>query len=103
MEFNNQVGLPTSLADLGMIAPSAEEIAEIARLTSIGPKGGRIIVAASPEQIAAAIDRVEALEPVLQPAEYPPSTGRMMPVTHQARGDQRKAPPKIERASGRES
>src|SRR3546814_13773999 len=45
MEFNSQVGVPTSLADLGMIAPSAEEIAEIARLTSTGPTGCPIIIA----------------------------------------------------------
>ncbi|RYY25859.1 MAG: iron-containing alcohol dehydrogenase [Sphingomonadales bacterium] len=59
--FNNSVGLPASLAELGMEAPVADEISEIARLTAIGPKGGRIIVAASAEEIAAAIKRIEAL------------------------------------------
>lgn len=59
--FNRSVGLPASLADLGMHAPTPEEIAEIARLTTVGPKGGRIIVAVPPEEIATAIRRVEAL------------------------------------------
>ena len=59
--FNRSVGLPATLADLGMADPSHDEIAEIARLTAIGPKGGRIIVAAAPEAIADAISRVEAL------------------------------------------
>ncbi|PKP90993.1 MAG: hypothetical protein CVT77_13450 [Alphaproteobacteria bacterium HGW-Alphaproteobacteria-16] len=59
--FNRSVGLPASLAELGMDSPTIDEIAEIARLTTIGPKGGRIIVAEPPEGIAAAIARVEAL------------------------------------------
>jgi len=59
--FFRQVGLPASLADLGMNEPTPDEIGEIARLTAMGPKGGRIIVAASPHSIAAAIARVEQL------------------------------------------
>ena len=61
MDFNASVGLPISLAQLGMDDATAGDIAEIARLTAIGPTGGRIIVAASPDRIAAAITRVEAL------------------------------------------
>lgn len=61
MRFSHSVGLPVALAELGMAAPQAEEIAEIARLTALGPKGGRITVAVAPEAIAAAIGRVEAL------------------------------------------
>ncbi len=59
--FNRSVGLPVSLRDMGMDAPEEAEIAEIVRLTAIGPKGGRIIVAAAPDAIAAAIMRVEKL------------------------------------------
>jgi len=59
--FNRSVGLPVSLGELGMTSPTKAEIAEIARLTTIGPKGGRIIVDASTEAIAAAITRVETL------------------------------------------
>jgi glycerol dehydrogenase len=59
--FNRSVGLPASLGELGMDAPSADEIAEIARLTTIGPKGGRIVIAVSPDEIAAGIARVEGL------------------------------------------
>lgn len=61
IEFNRSVGLPASLVELGMASPTAQEIAEIARLTTVGPKGGRIIVAAPPESIAEAITRVESL------------------------------------------
>jgi glycerol dehydrogenase len=68
--FLRQVGLPASLADLGMNSPRDDEIAEIARLTTIGPKGGRIIVAAPPETIAAAIRRIEQFaETKVQAAE----------------------------------
>lgn len=59
--FSRSVGLPTSLTELGMADPLAAEIAEIARLTTVGPKGGRIVVAVSTEVIAAAIARVESL------------------------------------------
>lgn len=61
MDWCRSVGLPVSLGDMGMPEPTAEEIAEIARLTSVGPVGGRIIVAAAPERIAEAIVRVEGL------------------------------------------
>lgn len=70
MGFNRAVGLPGSLADLGMDAPTPDEIAEIAWLTGVGPKGGRIIVAATLLDIAAAISRVETLTvPALQTTE----------------------------------
>jgi glycerol dehydrogenase len=59
--FNRSVGLPVSLGDLGMDAPSDAEIAEIGRLTYAGPAGGRIVVDVSPEAIADAIRKVEAL------------------------------------------
>lgn len=61
MGFNRSVGLPASLVELGMASPTVSEIEEIARLTTIGPKGGRIVVAKSPEIITAAIARVETL------------------------------------------
>lgn len=61
MGFNRQVGLPASLADLGMADVTDREIADIAHLTTQGPKGGRIIVAATPGIIAQAIIRVETL------------------------------------------
>ena len=61
IDFNRSVGLPASLGDLSMESPTADEIAEIGRLTAIGPEGGRIIVAEPPEAIAAAIARVEQL------------------------------------------
>jgi len=59
--FLRAVGLPASLGELGMAEVTDAEIAEIARLTTIGPKNGMIEVRATPEQIAAAIRRVEAL------------------------------------------
>lgn len=59
--FCSEVGLPVSLSQLGMENPESDEIAEIARLTTIGPKGGRIIVAAEQSQIADAIVRIEAM------------------------------------------
>jgi len=59
--FLRDVGLPTSLGELGMADPTDAEIAEIARLTTIGPVGGMIEVRAAPEQIAAAIRRIEAM------------------------------------------
>jgi glycerol dehydrogenase len=59
--FYRQVGLPCRLADLGMAAAQAAEIAEIARLTTLGPRGGRIVVAATPDHIAAGIERIERL------------------------------------------
>jgi len=61
MGWCRSVGLPASLVELGMESPTEADVAEIARLTAIGPKGGRIIVAAPPEAIAAAILRVERL------------------------------------------
>lgn len=59
--FNRSVGLPASLRELGMDSPTSDEIAEISRLTTVGPKGGRIVITVSPEQIGAAIARVEEL------------------------------------------
>lgn len=59
--FNRSVGLPASLVEMGMTAPGIDDVAEIARLTALGPKGGRIIVTESPAAIATAILRVEAL------------------------------------------
>lgn len=61
MDWCRGVGLPVSLGDMGMSAPTPGEIADIARLTTIGPVGGRIIVAAEPARIASAIERVEGL------------------------------------------
>jgi glycerol dehydrogenase len=61
MGFYRQVELPVRLAELGLSDPSETEIAEIARLTGIGPAGGRIQVLKSADEIVAAIRRVEAL------------------------------------------
>ena len=68
MDFARAVGLPVSLEALGMTDPTDAEIVEIARATGIGPAGGRIVVAASTEEIAAAIRRVQGLAGA-QPAE----------------------------------
>lgn len=59
--FFREVGLPRSLAEIGMPDPTNDEIVEIARLTLLGPAGGRIIVSASEQDIVAAITRIEAL------------------------------------------
>lgn len=59
--FNRSVGLPASLRELGMDSPTSDEIAGIARLTTIGPKGGRIVITVSSEAIGAAIARIEEL------------------------------------------
>ena len=61
MDFYGQVELPVGLAELGLPDPSEAEIAEIARLTGIGPAGGRIQVLRSADEIVEAIRRVEAL------------------------------------------
>ena len=61
MEFNRSVGHPASIVDKGMDDATETEIAEIARLTTIGPKGGRIVVAVDQARIVAAIKRVEAM------------------------------------------
>lgn len=61
MGFYRQIGLPSRLAELGMNEPQPEEVVEIARLTTVGPAGGRILVLVEPERIAAAIERVERL------------------------------------------
>lgn len=59
--FLVDVGLPTTLAALGMDDATAVEIDEIAHLTTIGPAGGIINVSANEREIAAAIRRIEAL------------------------------------------
>ncbi len=61
MTFLRQVQLPVRLADLGMNDPSEAEIAEIGRLTGLGPAGGKIQVLKSAAEIAHAIRRIEAL------------------------------------------
>ena len=61
IDWCRSVGLPVSLGDLNMDSPTTVEIAEIARLTTIGPAGGRIVVAVEPARIADAIMRVEQL------------------------------------------
>jgi glycerol dehydrogenase len=61
MDWNRSVGLPVCLQDMGLTDPTPAEIAEIARRTTIGPVGGRIIVAVEPARIAEAIVRVEGL------------------------------------------
>jgi len=61
MGFYGEVELPVRLAELGMPDPTGAEIAEIARLTGMGPAGGRIQVLKSAGEIAGAIKRVEAL------------------------------------------
>lgn len=61
IDWSRSVGLPVSLGDMGMTSPTAEEIGEIARLTTVGPVGGRIIVAVESARIAEAIMRVERL------------------------------------------
>ena len=61
MVWCEAVGLPTRLEDMGMTAPTRDEIAEIARLTTVGPKGGKIVVAKSIDDIESAILRVEGM------------------------------------------
>lgn len=57
--FYRQIGLPLSLANLGMTAPQPADIAAIAAFTTAAPKGAYLIVSASPEQIIAGIEQVE--------------------------------------------
>lgn len=68
MDWCAAVGLPTRLADMGMIDPTREEIAEIARLTTIGPKGGRIKVLKDVAEIESAIQRIEGMQAIAEPA-----------------------------------
>jgi glycerol dehydrogenase len=70
MRFYRQVGLPSSLPELGMDAPQADDIAELGRLTTVGPQGGRILIRVEAHRIATAIERVERLaEHTVQAAE----------------------------------
>lgn len=69
MDFSDSVGLPISLKGLGMANATSDEISEIARLTAMGPQGGKIIVAASPQVISEAITRIERLSSARQLTE----------------------------------
>ncbi|UOY02611.1 glycerol dehydrogenase [Blastococcus sp. PRF04-17] len=55
------VGLPTGLAQLGMPAPTAEEVRDIARITMTAPHLANLTVPATEELVAGAILAVEAL------------------------------------------
>ena len=61
MDFLRAIGLPTTLAGLGMDGPTAAEIDEIARWTMTAPHLANLGVPVGPASIAAAIGRCEAL------------------------------------------
>ena len=58
--FLQTIGLPTNLDDLGMHAPTAGEIQEIARLTMTAPHLANLAQPVSETEIVAAISRVQA-------------------------------------------
>jgi glycerol dehydrogenase len=58
-EFYREIGLPRSLQDLGLAAPTRADIQAIARYTATAPKGAYLIVSASAEEIIAGIEVVE--------------------------------------------
>ena len=59
--FYRRIGLPTRLADLGMTAPTADEIMEIARWTMTAPHLSNFATPIDQEAVSAAILRAEAI------------------------------------------
>lgn len=59
--FHREVGLPVSLAGLGMPGASGAEVAEIARLTMTAPHLANLRVPVDAGAVAAAVHRVERL------------------------------------------
>jgi glycerol dehydrogenase len=57
--FYRAIGLPLSLADLGLAMPRHADIAAIAAFTTAAPKGAYLVVSASTDQIIAGIEQVE--------------------------------------------
>jgi glycerol dehydrogenase len=57
--FYREIGLPCSLANLGLSNVTQEQIEAIATYTTAAPKGAYLIVSASKEQIVAGIAKVE--------------------------------------------
>lgn len=62
--FLAEVGLPATLRELGLVGPSADELADIARLTLAAPHLANLAVPADAEALLRAIDRVERLSRV---------------------------------------
>jgi glycerol dehydrogenase len=61
--FLAEVGLPATLHELGLVAPSTEELAEIVRLTLAAPHLANLAVAVDAEDLLRAVDRIERLSP----------------------------------------
>lgn len=61
VQFHRSVGLPTRLADMGITGADTDLFDQIGHQTHEGPKGGNVIVPASPATISEAIARVENL------------------------------------------
>lgn len=61
MRFYDEIGQAITLRGLGVVDDGLEAIAQIARWTLDGPKGGNVLISATEPEIRAAIDRVEAL------------------------------------------
>jgi glycerol dehydrogenase len=58
-DFYRAIGLPLSLADLGLAMPQPSDITAIAAFTTAAPKGAYLIISASTEQIVAGMELVE--------------------------------------------
>ena len=61
MTFYREIGLPASLPDLGMKDPSGAEIDQMAEWTMVAPHLANLDRSVTPQMLAAAIRRVEAL------------------------------------------
>lgn len=60
--FVRSIGLPATLRDLGMADPSAEEMAEIARLTMTAPHTANLAVPVTATALVEAMRRIETLD-----------------------------------------
>jgi glycerol dehydrogenase len=59
--FHRAIGLPISLAELGMAGPTDDEVVELARLTMTAPHLANVRPTATQEGVAGAIRRIERL------------------------------------------
>jgi len=61
MQFYRQIGLPCSLADMGLEQVEPDVIHQIATNTAVAPAGAYLLVPVGAAELVAAIERVEAL------------------------------------------
>lgn len=62
VHFYREIGLPTSLADLGMVNATDCELRQIADRSLIGPKGGMIIMPENADDLYRALVRIQQFD-----------------------------------------